>query len=135
MNGENEAAGRRLYLGLHLLDRQLVDRDGRLAGKVDDIELEQADTGRLYVTAILAGPGVLAQRMGRRRFGPWVQRALERLVDGPPAMTRVPLARVAAIGNHVDIAVDREELATFATERWVQDHIVSHIPGSRHAPE
>jgi hypothetical protein len=135
MNGENQPAGRRLYLGLHLLDRQLVDRDGRLAGKVDDIELEQADTGRLYVTAILAGPGVLAQRMGRRRFGPWVQRALERLVDGPPAMARIPLARVAAIGNHVDIAVDREELATFATERWVQDHIVSHIPGSRHAPE
>jgi len=128
-------AGRRLYLGLHLLDRQLVDREGRLAGKVDDLELEQRDDGRLYVTAILAGPGVLAQRMGRRRFGPWLQQAVARLVDEHPAIQRIPLARVADIGNHVDLAVDRHELATFAAERWVQDHIISHIPGSRHAPE
>jgi hypothetical protein len=135
MNGEHESTGRRLYLALHLLDRQLVDRDGRLAGKVDDLELEEGDTGRLYVTAILAGPGVLAQRMGRHRLGPWIQQALERLVDGPPGAVRIPLARVAEIGNHVDLAVDRQGLATFATERWVQDHIVSHIPGSRHAPE
>ena len=135
MSGENESAGRRLYLALHLLDRQLVDRNGGLAGKVDDLELEEGDTGRLYVTAILSGPGVLAQRMGRRRLGPWLQRALERLVDGPPGTVRIPLARVAEIGNHVDLAVDREDLATNASERWVQDHIVSHIPGSRHAPE
>ena len=128
-------AGRRLYLGLHLLDRQLVDREGLLAGKVDDLELEQRSDGRLYVTAILAGPGVLAQRMGRRRLGPWLQQAVARLVDGHPAIQRIPLARVTSIGNHVDLAVDRHELATFATERWVQDHIVSHIPGSRHAPE
>ena len=128
-------AGRRLYLGLHLLDRQLVDREGRLAGKVDDLELEQRDDGRLAVTGILAGPGVLAQRMGRRRFGPWLQQAVARLVDGHPSIQRIPLTRVTNIGNHVDLAVDRHELATFATERWVQDHIVSHIPGSRHAPE
>ena len=128
-------AGRRLYLGLQLLDRQLVDREGRLAGKVDDVELERRDDGRLYVTAILAGPGVLAQRMGLRRFGPWLQQALARLIDDHEAVQRIPLARVADIGNHVDLAVDRHELATFATERWVQDHIISHIPGSRHAPE
>jgi hypothetical protein len=129
------AEARRLYAGLDLLDRQLVDREGRLAGKVDDLELEQRDDGRLYVTAILAGPGVLAQRMGRRRFGPWLQQAVARLVDEHPAIQRIPLARVADIGNHVDLAVDRHELATFAGERWVQDHIISHIPGSRHAPE
>jgi hypothetical protein len=128
-------AGRRLYLALHLLDRQLVDREGRLAGKVDDVELERRDDGRLYVTAILAGPGVLAQRLGRRRLGPWLQRAIARMVDEHPAIQSIPLARVADIGNHVDLAVERHELATFATERWVQDHIVSHIPGSRHAPE
>lgn len=128
-------AGRRLYLGLHLLDRQLVDREGLLAGKVDDLELEPGDDGRLSVTAILAGPGVLAQRMGRRRLGPWLQQALARLVDDHRAIQRIPLARVTNIGNHVDLAVDRHELATFATERWVLDHIISHIPGSRHAPE
>jgi hypothetical protein len=33
-------AGRALEAGLQLLDRQLIDKDGRLAGKVDDLELE-----------------------------------------------------------------------------------------------
>ena len=73
--------------------------------------------------------------MGRRRFGSWLQQAVARLVEGQPALQRIPLGRVAQIGNHVDLAADRHELATFAAERWVQDHIVSHIPGSRPSPE
>ena len=31
--------------GLHLLDRQIIDRDGRLCGKVDDLELTLDETG------------------------------------------------------------------------------------------
>jgi hypothetical protein len=50
-------AGRVLEAGLHLLDRQLVDSDGRLAGKVDDLEIELPEGGSPLVTAILAGPG------------------------------------------------------------------------------
>ena len=38
-------AGRVLEAGLQLLDRQLVDRYGRLAGKVDDLELELPEGG------------------------------------------------------------------------------------------
>ena len=34
-------AGRTLEAALHLLDRQLVDKDGRLAGKVDDLGAQQ----------------------------------------------------------------------------------------------
>ena len=128
-------ARRRLYVGLQLLDRQLVDRKGRLAGKVDDLELEQREDGQLEVTAILAGPGVLARRLGRRTFGHWRQRALAVLSEGAPLASHIPLSKVVDIGNHVDLAVDREDLATFATERWVQDHVIGHIPGARHAPE
>jgi len=128
-------AARRLYLGLHLLDRQLVDRKRQLAGKVDDLELERGADGELSVTAILAGPGVLARRLGRRTFGRWRERALAVLSEGAPPASRIPLSQVVEIGNHVDLAVDREDLATFATERWVQDHVIGHIPGSGHAPE
>jgi len=127
--------GEQLYLGLHLLDRQLVDRKGRLAGKVDDLELEQRSDGQLDVTAILAGPGILAYRLGRRTFGRWRQRALKVLSEGTPPASRIALSQVTDIGNHVDLAVDREDLATFASERWVQDHVIGHIPGSGHAPE
>ena len=59
-------AGRILEAGLHLLDRQLIDRDGRLAGKVDDLELEVPEGGGPpVVTAILAGPGALSRRVAR----------------------------------------------------------------------
>ena len=126
---------RRLYLGLHLLDRQLVDRKTRLAGKVDDLELDRDANGGLCVTAILAGPGILARRLGRKTFGRWRERTLAVLSGGAAPLARIPLSQVVEIGNHIDVALDSEDLATFASERWVQDHIVGHIPGSRHAPE
>ncbi|MEA2646405.1 MAG: hypothetical protein QOE92_1488, partial [Chloroflexota bacterium] len=34
----------RVLLGLELLDRQLRDRNDRLCGKVDDVELEAGET-------------------------------------------------------------------------------------------
>lgn len=130
-------AGKDYYLGLNLLDRQLVDRQERLVGKVDDLELERGDDGSLVVTAILSGPGTLAQRMGFRRYGAWVQRAHRLLggsdADGDPA--RIPFSKVASIGNHIDLAADQEELATQSSHRWVADHVIGRIPGGRRAPE
>lgn len=50
---------------LHLLDRQLVDCDGTLLGKVDDVELTQVGA-RLAITAVLTGPAALLPRFGGR---------------------------------------------------------------------
>jgi hypothetical protein len=129
--------GRVFYAGLELLDHQLRDRSGRLCGNVDDLELERsADTGELYVTALVAGPGALLQRLGGRRVGNWLERA-NRLVNDPERdRNLIPLALAARIGPNIDLAVDAEDLATFDTERWVRDHVISHLPGNRHrAPE
>jgi hypothetical protein len=130
--------GRVLYAGLRLLDRQLVDRAGRLSVKVDDLELERDEaTGHLYVTAVLTGPGALVRRMGATRLGAWLERVngvvfpSER--DNP---ARIPFGLVSDIGDHVTLAAEREELATYSTERWVRDHVIGPIPGSGHdAPE
>lgn len=129
--------GRVLYAGLELLDRQLRDRHGALCGNVDDLELERSpETGELYVTAIVAGPGALLQRMGRRRLGRWLERT-NRLVNEPDRdSTLIPLSLAVNIGPNIDLAVDAEDLGTFATERWVRDHLIGHVPGSRHdAPQ
>ena len=53
----NRPAGRVLHAAVHLLDRQLRDRNKVLCGKVDDVELERGETGEWYVTALLTGPG------------------------------------------------------------------------------
>lgn len=51
---------------LHLLDRQIIDSEGRLLGKADDIELTER-RGRLTVTALLTGPAALLPRLGGGR--------------------------------------------------------------------
>lgn len=52
-----------LDAALHLLDRQVVDTDGALVGKVDDLELTEYADGRLEVTGLLLGAAALVPRM------------------------------------------------------------------------
>lgn len=126
--------GRVLHAGLELLDRQLLDRDGRRCGKVDDVELGRIGRDRaVYVTAIHTGPGSLATALGAERLGRWLRRAFTR-ADLPDEgeRTEVPIRRVTEIGNHVTLSLTAEELATFDGERWTRDHVIGPIPGSRH---
>ncbi|GAA1528591.1 hypothetical protein [Nocardioides humi] len=62
-------------VGLHLLDRQVVTSDGRLAGKVDDIELLRGEDGTLTPTALLTGLPALLPRFDLS------VRALPRVID------------------------------------------------------
>jgi hypothetical protein len=127
-------SGRVLYAGLEMLDRQLRDRHGVLCGKVDDLELTRSpDTGAIYVTAIITGPGALMRRLGRRRLGGWLEHA-HALLGGAARDddNHVPMALVSSLGPTIDLALDAPEVATHSGERWARDHIISHIPGSRH---
>ena len=116
-------AGRVLEAGLHLLDRQLVDSDGRLAGKVDDLELELPEGGGPpLVTAILAGPGALSRRVGGR-FGAWLEAVANRLRDGDDRRpARVAFGVVKRIGSAV--------IARDPSARWVSS-TSSTLPSSR----
>jgi hypothetical protein len=138
-------AARRLYAGLHLLDRQLLDRDAGPAGKVDDVELTRDETrNQLVVTALYSGSGALWRRLGATRLGAWragvgTARSRGRSADDPGDRDldagRIPVDRVVEIGPAIRLAVDADGLATYAGERWVRRHVVAHIPGSGHAPE
>lgn len=55
---------------LHLMDRQVIDCDGLLVCKVDDVELAAYDDGGVGVTGFLAGSAVLIPRLGR--IGGWL---------------------------------------------------------------
>lgn len=50
---------------LNLLDRQVIDVDGLLVCKVDDLEIEATDAD-LRVTGLLAGPAALLPRLSGR---------------------------------------------------------------------
>ena len=130
--GDRPPGGRVIDAGLELLDRQMLDREGRMAGNVDDLELLwRSGEGPPRVIAILAGPGALARRLGGR-LGRAVAAAHERLQDryleGP---ARIDFGVVAAIGSDVRLTVDRDALGTMRFEAWTRDRVITRIPGSR----
>jgi sporulation protein YlmC with PRC-barrel domain len=129
--GDAPAGARRLDAGLELLDRQIVDLDGLMAGNVDDLELTwRTGEGPPSVAAILAGPGALSRRLGGR-LGRSIAAVHDRLRDrdleGP---ARVDLGVVSSIGSDVRLSVGRGSLATMRAEGWVRDRVIGHIPGA-----
>jgi hypothetical protein len=114
---------------LHLLDRQLLDDDDNPVGIVDDLELDgiELDTDldpsapAPRVTALLSGH-VLATRI----FG------------GAPPRSRfqeIPWDLVASAGVTVKLKPTDMSFDVQWAERWLRDHIITHIPGGRHAAE
>jgi hypothetical protein len=121
--------GRVLDARLHLLDRQVLDRDGVPVTTVDDLELE--------------GPPSLANT----RIGPQPPR-LVALLNGsvlatrifggrPPSsrLQRIPLESVDRIETVLSLSTAAEEEVATWTERWLRDRVIRHIPGGSHDPE
>jgi sporulation protein YlmC with PRC-barrel domain len=118
---------------LELLDRQIVDHDGASVGKVDDVELEQREDGRIYVTALLTGPGALGPRLGGAIstlvVGTWSR------LSGRTEPVRIEWSAVASVGIVIKLAVAQASVATDGFEVWMRDRIIAAIPGSKVLPK
>ena len=122
-------------LRLRLLDRQVVDRDGGLVCKVDDVEFDRGPDGSWHVVALLSGPQALGPRLPGR-LGRWVMAVGRRLSLHPDAAPRrIPFERVTDIGSAVSVDRTRDQLGVAALEDWVREHVIDRLPGSRHASE
>jgi sporulation protein YlmC with PRC-barrel domain len=122
--------GRVLDLHLHLLDRQVIDRHGQFVCKVDDLELEADEAGNLLVTGIVVGARGLGSRLGGR-LGRWVSAIAGRIATEPTPV--ISFSHVSEIGHAVTVASSRADLQVDPLEQWVEQHIISRIPGSGHA--
>jgi sporulation protein YlmC with PRC-barrel domain len=106
-------------IALGILDHQLVDREGRNCGKVDDLELAGLDTGEPEVVEIVVGGNawrsrgvlglLLARFSGEAVHVPWAE------VDAVSAV--VTLKRPAA-----ELRLNRGDT------RWAS--LVGRVPGS-----
>jgi hypothetical protein len=137
VSAERFGTGRQVWAVLELLDRQLIDRDGSLVGKVDDVEFELPDEPDALprVTALLSGLGALAHHIGGDT-GAALAAAERRLAERrDPQPSRVDIATVSEIGSAIQLDADREDLDTNRGERWVRDVIIDKIPGAGHAAE
>jgi sporulation protein YlmC with PRC-barrel domain len=127
--------GRRLDAHLNLLDRQIVDVDGRMVAKVDDVEIQERPDGRFAVTALLVGPGVLGPRIGgvvgRCMTAVW-SRLAHKDSTGPG---RIEMAAVADIGSAITLSVRRENLGVAGFEAWMRAQVIEKIPGASHEPD
>jgi hypothetical protein len=137
MSTDGPAAGRQVWAVLELLDRQLVDRDGHLVGKVDDIEFDVDDVpGALpRVSALLTGLGALASHIGGSTGKALAasERRLAQRRDRHPS--RVEIGVVREIASAIALDADREELDTNRAERWAREVIIDKIPGAGHVAE
>ena len=107
-------------LGLGLLDHQLLDRDGRRCGNVDDLELSGVREGDPYVAAILTGPPAWR---GRGRVG----RLLARVVRGP--LVRVPWDEVSGCEAGIQLRKQAHELRLGRGDDRAAK-LIERIPGS-----
>jgi sporulation protein YlmC with PRC-barrel domain len=135
MTDQHEPATGRVYDAyLHLLDRQVIDPDGEMICKVDDVELEIADDGTAYVTALLTGPAALGPRIGGQvgRAMVAVQRRLHYAGGAGPG--RIPIHLVTEIGSAITVSRRPTDLPIRGFEDWVRDNVISRIPGASDAP-
>lgn len=128
---DRDRRGDGLFLGLRVLDSEIVDSNGRSCGVVDDLELKLArGNAAPYVASIRTGPGALAHRIGGRA-GLWLESLYKRV---RPADAQAPVEisfdAVREIGNHVQLAVPRSDLDVTRFEEWVLDRVISKIPGA-----
>lgn len=94
---------------LHLLDRQLIDCDGALLGKVDDVELTQVGDD-LAITAVLTGPAALLSRLGGR-LGDALTRKWAELKVSEPHRTRpwrIAVEDLARLDSALHLSVRRD---------------------------
>lgn len=122
---------RHLDAGLDLLDRHVIDRDGRSIGKIDDLELGTSDDGSVEVVALLLGPQALGPRVGGA-VGRTIAGIGARL-SGDPAPARIGLELVDELGVIVKLKVPLAQLPVGRFEGWVREHLIEPIPGSRDA--
>jgi len=117
--------GRVLDARLHLLDRQVLDRNGVPVATVDDLEIEDVPAGSRRrpprVLALLKGSALPTRLFGGR----------------PPSsrLLRIGVDQVTKIGIVVELGTGAKDLDADWTERWLRDRIFRHIPGGRHDPE
>jgi len=104
---------------LDLLDRQLLDVEGRMLGKVDDVELTPTDEG-LTVTALLTGDVALLHRLGGKLghglVATYVLLRPSETNRGRP--WRLPIDDVERLDSAVHLRVHRDESAIRDIETW-----------------
>ena len=108
-------------IGLQVLDRQLLDKNGRRCGNVDDLAIEGGAGEEAEVVAILVGPGYWPQRAGfLGRVAAWI---------GGGRRVRVDWKDVEKIDSAVELKREATELGLGRGDDRLRPYL-EKIPGA-----
>ena len=121
---------KKLHLIRDVLDKLLVDRDNVPLGRVDGIVLLiGAEQTQPRVIQIECAMSTLLQRLSTR----WIRRA-QRITRRLRWRWRAPMhidwSKIEQIGRELTVNIREENSQLLASERWLRDHVIRHIPGS-----
>jgi len=90
---------------LHLMDRQVIDSDGLMVCKCDDLELEEREDGTLVVTALLVGAPVWVPRVSSWLGERW--RRLGGAQSDRQRPYRIDLADIEQVSQEIHLRQER----------------------------
>ena len=112
-----------------LLDKSVVDRNGREMGRVDGILLDRRPNQPQRLVAILIGPSVLGDRL-HPALGRFVSRVERRFRLDQNRPTQIDVADIDEIGTRVRVRLTISDTAVDAVEKRVREWI-RWLPGAR----
>ena len=111
-----------------LLDKLVIDNEGRRIGRVDGIIIERHQRAGPRIIAIECGIETLAERL---HCGTRLIKALARRLGigrgGQPA--RIKFEHIEKVGIDVRLTISAEESGVLDWEDWMRRHIIEHLPG------
>jgi sporulation protein YlmC with PRC-barrel domain len=112
-----------------LLDKAVVDRNGREMGRVDGIVLEHEEGQPPRLAAILIGPAALGSRLhpALGRFATAVERWFDLDRNRP---TRIDCADVVDVGRRIRLRLAIGDTAVAAVEQRLRSWLLK-LPGSQ----
>jgi sporulation protein YlmC with PRC-barrel domain len=112
-----------------VLDKSVVDRNGREMGRVDGLLLDGQPNQPIRLVAILIGPAALGDRL-HPALGRFVRRVEKRFGLDQNRPTQIGFADVDHIGAKIRLRLTTGETAVDAVERRVRAWI-RRLPGAR----
>lgn len=110
-----------------VLDRQLIDREGRKCGRVDGIVIELREDEPPRIVAIESGFAVCARRVSER----WERCSIamgKRLGVRKTPRYRIAWEKVLDVGLDIDVDIDSKDAPPLAWEKWIRRHIFAKVP-------
>jgi hypothetical protein len=105
-----------------VLDKQVLDSQGRPFSKVDGVVLEVSADGPPRVVGLEVGAATRLARLPR-----WLTRPLARFTAHATS-TRIPRSAVLAVARDIRVSVDAPRTPAWRVEAWLA-RLLARIPG------